>query len=96
VPVEIIPVTQWFINIIPIKDQLIAYANEMEFLPAHMQHRYDNRVENLQRDRNISRSRNFGIPIPVWYSKKTGEIILPDADQYPVDPLSEMPKTLPA
>lgn len=96
VPVEIIPVTQWFINIIPIKDQLIAYANEMKFLPAHMQHRYDNRVENLQRDWNISRSRSFGIPIPVWYSKKTGEIILPDADQYPVDPLSEMPKTLPA
>jgi valyl-tRNA synthetase len=96
VPVEIIPVTQWFINIIPIKDQLITYANEMKFLPAHMQHRYDNRVENLQRDWNISRSRSFGIPIPVWYSKKTGEIILPDADQYPVDPLSEMPKTLPA
>jgi len=96
VPVEIIPVTQWFINIIPIKDQLIAYANQMKFLPAHMQHRYDNRVENLQRDWNISRSRSSGIPIPVWYSKKTGEIILPDADQYPVDPLSEMPKTLPA
>ena len=95
VPVEIIPVTQWFINIIPIKDQLIKYANEMKFLPAHMQHRYDNRVENLQRDWNISRSRSFGIPIPVWYSKKTGEIILPDADQYPVDPLSEIPKTLP-
>jgi valyl-tRNA synthetase len=95
VPVEIIPVTQWFINIIPIKDQLLAYANEMNFLPAHMQHRYNNRVENLQRDWNISRSRSFGIPIPVWYSKKTGEIILPDADQYPVDPLSEIPKTLP-
>jgi valyl-tRNA synthetase len=96
VPVEIIPVTQWFINIIPIKDQLIEYANEMKFLPAHMQHRYDNRVENLQRDWNISRSRSFGIPIPIWYSKKTWEIILPDTDQYPVDPLSEIPKTLPS
>lgn len=88
--------TQWFINILPIKDQLITYANEMNFLPAHMQHRYDNWVNDLQRDRNISRSRNFGIPIPIRYSTKTGEIILPDPDQYPVDPLSETPKTLPA
>lgn len=95
VPVEIIPVTQWFINIIPIKDQLIAYANEMNFLPNHMQKRYDDWVENLQWDWNISRSRSFGIPIPVWYSKKTGEVIFPDTEQYPVDPLSEMPKSLP-
>ncbi len=96
VPVEIIPVTQWFINIIPIRDELIRYGNEMDFLPAHMQKRYNDRVENLQRDRNISRSRNFGIPIPVWYSKKTGEIIFPDAEQFPVDPISDMPRNLPA
>lgn len=96
VPVEIIPVTQWFINIIPIRDELISYGNQMDFLPAHMQKRYNDRVENLQRDRNISRSRNFGIPIPVWYSKKTGEIILPDAEQFPVDPISDMPRNLPA
>lgn len=96
VPVEIIPVTQWFINIIPIKDKLIDYANEMNFLPTHMQKRYDDWVENLQWDWNISRSRSFGIPLPVWYSKLTGEVIFPDADQYPVDPLTEAPKTLPA
>ena len=96
VPVEIIPVTQWFINIIPIKDQLITYANEMNFLPTHMQKRYDDWVENLQWDWNISRSRSFGIPLPVWYSKITGEVILPDTDQYPIDPLTESPKNLPA
>lgn len=96
VPVEIIPVTQWFINIIDIKDQLIEYANEMNFLPAHMQKRYDDRVENLQWDWNISRSRTFGIPLPIWYSKKTGEVILPDPDQFPVDPITEQPKNLPA
>ena len=96
VPVEIIPVTQWFINIIPIKDQLITYANEMNFLPTHMQKRYDDWVENLQWDWNISRSRSFGIPLPVWYSKITGEVILPDSDQYPIDPLTESPKNLPA
>ena len=96
VPVEIIPVTQWFINIISIKDQLITYANEMNFLPTHMQKRYDDWVENLQWDWNISRSRSFGIPLPVWYSKITGEVILPDSDQYPIDPLTESPKNLPA
>lgn len=96
VPVEIIPVTQWFMNIIPIKKELLDYADQMDFLPAHMQKRYNDRVENLERDWNISRSRSFGIPIPIWYSKKTGELILPDTDQLPVDPLSETPKNLPA
>ena len=83
-------------NIIPIKKELLAYADEMDFLPAHMQKRYNDRVENLERDWNISRSRSFGIPIPVWYSKKNGELILPNTDQLPVDPLSETPKNLPA
>ncbi len=95
VPVEIIPVTQWFIDIISIREKLIEYGNEMNFLPTHMQKRYNDWIENLQRDRNISRSRSFGIPIPIWYSKKTDEIIFPDADQFPVDPLTDIPKSLP-
>lgn len=95
VPVEIIPVTQWFINIIPIKDELIAHANDMQFLPSHMQKRYNDWVENLQWDWNISRSRSFGIPLPVWYSKITGEVILPEPQQLPIDPLTDRPAQLP-
>jgi valyl-tRNA synthetase len=42
----------------------------------------------------ISRQRFFGVPIPLWYSKRKGEegrIIVPDAGQLPVDPLIDLP-----
>ena len=52
-------------------------------------------MHGLKWDWNISRQRHFGVPIPVWYSKKTGDIILPDEDQLPVDPLTDIPKSLP-
>lgn len=94
-PVEIIPVTQRFINVLPIKKELLDSAQDMDFVPNHMLKRYEDRIENLQRDRNISRNRSFGISIPLRYSKKTWEIILPEANQYPVDPLSDLPNTLP-
>ncbi|MBP7847848.1 hypothetical protein KA013_01320 [Patescibacteria group bacterium] len=32
----------------------------------------------------------------MWYSKKTGEVILPDQDQLPINPINTFPKTLPA
>ncbi len=96
VPVEIIPVDQWFVNIVTIKDTLKELNNQMRWFPEHMQKRSDNWIDGLNRDWNISRNRKFGIPIPVWYSKKTGELIFPSIDQLPVDPTSQFPTNLPA
>ena len=95
VAVEIIPVPQWFVNILDKKEELKTLNDKMTWYPDHMQKRSTDWIDKLEWDWNISRNRKFGIPIPVWYSKKTGEIILPDADQFPLDPLSMMPKTLP-
>ncbi|MFA6549801.1 MAG: class I tRNA ligase family protein, partial [Candidatus Gracilibacteria bacterium] len=53
-------------------------------------------VSNLKWDWAISRQRYYGVPIPVWYSKKTGEIIFPDESQLPVDPHAELPLNMPA
>ena len=58
-----------------------------------MKKRSDDWIENLQRDRNISRSRKYGIPIPVRYAK-TGEILLPSQEQLSkglVDPTVDSP-----
>jgi len=55
----------------------------------------DNWIKGLNQDWCISRQRYFGVPFPVWYSKREGEqgrILLPDLDQLPVDPSIDLPK----
>jgi len=94
-PIEILPVSQWFIQILPIREKLLELADKINWYPDHMKKRYVEWVENLKWDWGVSRQRFFGVPIPVWYSKKTGEMILPTLDQLPVDPKLDMPKVLP-
>ncbi|MEI7562485.1 MAG: class I tRNA ligase family protein [bacterium] len=79
-PVEIIPIKQWFVNLLDKKDILLQQNDKMQWHPEFMQKRSNDWIENLQRDRNVSRSRKYGIPIPVRYSK-SGEIILPREEQ---------------
>jgi len=95
VPVEIIPVPQRFVRTLDDVDTVKKLTDEMNWKPEHMKKRLFDRMDRLQWDWNISRNRKFGIPIPVWYSTKTGEMILPSIDQFPVDPLSDMPNNLP-
>ncbi|HCB52131.1 TPA: hypothetical protein DEP21_06285 [Patescibacteria group bacterium] len=59
VPVEIIPVRQWFVNLLDKKDTLLKLNNDMQWHPEFMKKRSDDWIENLQWDRNISRSRKF-------------------------------------
>ena len=50
-------------------------------------------IEGLNWDWCISRQRYFGVPFPVWYSKKNGEeVILPDVNELPVDPTENLPQ----
>jgi len=95
VAVEIIPVPQWFVKVLDERGKIKKLAGEMNRYPDHMKKRLFDWLDKLQWDWNISRNRKFGIPIPVRYSKKTWEMIMPSDDQFPVDPLSDMPRTLP-
>ncbi len=95
IPIEIIPVSQWFIKTLPLKDKLLESGDKLNWYPEYMKRRYSEWVENLKWDWCISRSRFFGVSIPVWYSKKTGEVILPDESQLPVDTIFDKPGTLP-
>lgn len=94
-PIEIVPVPQWYLKILDIKDDLIAAADRINWKPDYMKKRYVEWVQGLQWDWCLSRQRFFGVSVPVWYSKKTGGTILPDEDQLPVDPLVDFPNTLP-
>jgi len=95
-PMELLPAQQWFVDIMPIREKLLAAGDQIVWRPEYMKKRYIDWVENLKWNWCISRQRFFGIPTPVWYSKITGETILPDYDQLPVDPLRDLPRTMPA
>lgn len=93
IAVEILPVKQRFVSLLDHKDKLKDTMNAMAWKPEHMKKRAFDWIDNLQRDRNISRSRKFGIPLPVRYDQDDN-VILPSAEQLArghVDPASDLP-----
>jgi valyl-tRNA synthetase len=101
-PLEIVTTRQWYIRNggrdPELRKALIARGREIQWIPEHMRHRYENWVEGLNGDWLISRQRFFGVPFPVWYRLDTeGEpdfenpILAPEAS-LPVDPSSDVPE----
>lgn len=94
-PIEIIPTHQWFVRIVDKKDDLLKKGAECNWCPDYMRIRLNQWIEGLKEDWCISRQRFFGVPFPVWYSKRAGEegrIIVAEFDQLPVDPMVDTPK----
>ncbi len=93
-PVEFLIKKQWFIKVLDNKDKLHEQIDKISWKPDWMKARLHNWVDGLSWDWCISRQRFFGIPIPVWYSKKTGEedkILLATKDELPIDPTKTLP-----
>jgi len=57
-----------------------------------MKHRLIDWAKSLEWDWVISRQRVFATPIPIWYCKKCGEIVLADPNWVPIDPRIEQPR----
>ncbi|MGH9191835.1 MAG: valine--tRNA ligase, partial [Acidimicrobiales bacterium] len=95
-PLEIVTSHQWFIHY-PDKDVLLARGKELAWWPDFMRVRYENWVNGLQGDWNITRQRFFGVPFPAWYPiDGEGNVdyltpILADDDSLPVDPTTDLP-----
>ena len=72
-PVLYFPLDSWFIKTTAIKDQLISNNQKINWKPASTgTGRFGNWLENLQ-DWNLSRSRYWGIPIPIWRTEDGSE-----------------------
>lgn len=91
-PIEFIPTEQWFIKILDNKRKWIELGRKIKWHPDFMRKRYENWVNGLEWDWNISRERHFGIPIPVWYCGKCDKVILPEEKELPVDPVETKKK----
>lgn len=90
-PVEYILTRQWFIHLLPYKATLAELGEQVNWHPEQMQAHYTSWVENLAWDWCVSRQRDFGISIPVWYCDACGEVILAEEKQLPVNPLTTAP-----
>jgi valyl-tRNA synthetase len=93
-PLEVIVTPQWVIRTLDFKDEILAKGREINWHPSFMLHRFESWVNGLKWDWNISRQRHFGVPIPVWYSKRAGEVgkvIVARAQDLPVDPMTDVP-----
>ncbi|MFH1127483.1 MAG: valine--tRNA ligase [archaeon] len=90
--IEILNTKQWFIRYLDLKDDFIKAGRKIKWYPEYMRIRYDNWINGLQWDWCISRQRYFGVPFPVWYCRKCGEIIVAEESELPVDPLEDIPK----
>jgi valyl-tRNA synthetase len=91
-PIEFIITKQWFINVVEHKEALLEQGRKLNWNPKRMFSIYSDWVSSLKWDWCISRQRYYGVPIPVWYHRETGEIILPQEDELPVDPTEYTPR----
>jgi len=91
-PVEILEQKQWFMKTRVLTPLVEKNALEVTWYPDYMKKRLIDWAKSLDWDWVISRQRIFATPIPIWYCKKCGHIILAEPDWLPIDPRTESPK----
>jgi len=95
-PLEIVTSQQWFIRY-PDKGEMLARGHELAWWPDFMRVRFENWVNGLIGDWNITRQRFFGVPFPVWYPIDGAGVtdflapILATEDVLPIDPTTDVP-----
>ncbi len=90
-PVEFIQSKQWFIKYLDLKDDMLLWGKEFNWVPEFYVSRYNNWVNGLGWDWCVSRQIYFGVPFPIWYCESCGEPIFAKEQDLPVDPTEDKP-----
>ncbi len=73
-PILYYPLESWFIKTTAVKDRLVELNKTINWKPEHTgTGRFGNWLENLV-DWNLSRSRYWGTPLPIWKTEDNSEI----------------------
>jgi valyl-tRNA synthetase len=89
-PIEILSEPQWFVKID--NDGILKIADEIKWYPEYMKVRLQNWTGTMEWDWCISRQRIFATPIPIWYCKKCGKVMVAEESWLPIDPNDATPK----
>ncbi|MDA3883038.1 MAG: isoleucine--tRNA ligase [Bacteroidales bacterium] len=74
-PILYYPLDSWFVKTPAFKDKLLSHNKEINWKPSSTgTGRFEKWLENLQ-DWNLSRSRFWGTPLPIWMSEDCSERI---------------------
>ncbi|MEC4052354.1 isoleucine--tRNA ligase [Myroides odoratimimus] len=81
-PVLYYPLDSWFIKITEVKERMFELNEEVNWKPkATGEGRFGNWIKNAN-DWNLSRSRFWGIPLPIWRSEdKTEELVVGSVEE---------------
>ncbi len=90
--VEILEQKQWFMKTMALTEAVEKTANEIAWYPDYMKNRLIDWAKALDWDWVVSRQRLFATPIPVWYCKNCGELIIAQPEWVPIDPKLEGPR----
>ena len=75
-PVLYYPLDSWFVKMTAVKDRLVALNETINWKPKSTgEGRFANWLENVN-DWNLSRSRYWGIPLPIWRTEDLKEEII--------------------
>ncbi|MDQ3702285.1 MAG: class I tRNA ligase family protein, partial [Chloroflexota bacterium] len=88
---EYLVTKQWFVKLLEHKERWLEAGRQIRWHPEHMRTRYENWIEGLSWDWNISRQKTYGVAFPVWYCCACGAPVLAAEAQLPVDPQETPP-----
>lgn len=81
-PIEIIPMDEYYLTQLGLKDELLRAGSQMSFYPEFHRQLLIDWINSLRIDWPISRRRYYATEIPIWYCKTCGSPNLPPPGRY--------------